>query len=339
MPGVVDGPGMSDADTDGDAARADPDLVTFGETMLRLSPPEGERIETARELEFRTAGAESNVAVAVARLGADAAWLSKLPDSPLGRRVLTDLRAHGVRPAVAWTDPGESRQGTYYLEFGGDPRGTDVVYDRAGAAVRTATPGDLDADLVRKARTVFTSGITPALSETLRETTASLLETATAETTTALDVNYRSKLWSPAEARETLADLFEHVDVLFCAERDAREVLDRSGNATTLATGLRGAYGFETVVLTRGEQGAVAATDGAVHECPAVETETLDPVGSGDAFVGGFLARRLRGGSVPEALEYGAATAALKRTLSGDLAVVTPGEVEDVIGGADGIDR
>jgi len=279
---------VTDTDTGGQL-----DLVTFGETMLRLSPPEGERIETARELDFRTAGAESNVAVAAARLGAEAAWLSKLPDSPLGRRVLVDIRSHGVRPAVAWADPGATRQGTYYLEFGGAPRGTDVVYDRADAAVTTATPGEFDLGLLRAAGTVFTSGITPALSATLRETTASLLETATtAGTTTALDVNYRSKLWTPAEARSTLADLFDHVDTLFCAERDAREVLDRSGDPVPLAAGLREAHGFETVVLTRGGEGAVAAAAAGVHERPAVETETLDPVGSGDdrfAFSGNLV--------------------------------------------------
>jgi len=330
MAGVADPASMTDA----------PALVTFGETMLRLSPVEGERIETARELAFRTAGAESNVAIAAARLGTDAAWLSKLPDSPLGRRVLTDLRAHGVRPAIAWADPADVRQGTYYLEFGGDPRGTNVVYDRSDAAVTTATPPDLDTGLVRSADTFFTSGITPALSATLEETTATLLRTAReAGTTTAFDVNYRSKLWSTAEARDVLVDLFDDVDVLFCAERDAREVLDQEGDVTALATGLRETHGFETVVLTRGGEGALAAVEDTVHDCPAVETETLDPVGSGDAFVGAFLARRLSGGSVPEALEYGAATAALKRTLSGDLAVVTPEEVEDVLAGAGGIDR
>jgi len=319
---------------------AAPDLVTFGETMIRLSPPEGERIETARELEFRTAGAESNVAVAAARLGADAVWCSKLPDSPLGRRVATDLRTHGVRPAVAWTD--EGRQGTYYLEFGGEPRGTNVVYDRADAAVTTARPADLDLEAVRGAEAFYTSGITPALSDRLHETTASVLETAReAGTTTVFDANYRSKLWSPGEAREVLEGLFERVDVLVVAERDARDVLAREGDPAGLATGLRDEFGFETVVLTRGGAGALAATgtgDGVV-ERGAVETETLDPVGSGDAFVGGYLARRLDGGGVGDALEYGAATAALKRTLAGDLAVVTPGEVERVLAGAGGIDR
>ncbi|ELZ88662.1 2-keto-3-deoxygluconate kinase [Haloferax sulfurifontis ATCC BAA-897] len=176
------------------------ELVTFGETMIRLSPPEGERIETAQSLEFRTAGAESNVAVAASRLGCSAAWLSKLPDSPLGRRVTTELRTHGVEPYVRWDD--DARQGAYYIEQGRSPRPTNVIYDRADAAVTTARPDELAVEAVEDAAVFYTSGITPALSETLRETTGELLQTATeAGTTTAFDLNYRSKLWSPSDAR------------------------------------------------------------------------------------------------------------------------------------------
>ena len=306
------------------------DLVTFGETMLRLSPPDHERIETTSTLELRAAGAESNVAIAAQRLGADAIWASKLPDSPLGRRVATELRSHGLDAAVAWSD--EGRQGTYYLEHGAAPRGTNVIYDRSDAAVTTTRPADLPLDAVRDASAFHTSGITPALSDTLESTVAEVLETAQAAgTTTAFDVNYRSKLWSPASARDTLTDLFPAVDVLVTAERDARDVLAREGSAADIARGLAADHGFETVVVTRGDVGALALHDDAVYERPAVETETVDPIGTGDAFVGAFLARRIEGDDVPTALEYGTATAALKRTIPGDVAVVTREEVEAVV--------
>jgi len=311
-------------------ARHMTDLVTFGETMLRLSPPRGERLETATDLEFRAAGAESNVAVAASRLGADATWTSKLPDSPLGRRVVAGLRRHGVATDVVWSE--EGRQGTYYLEHAGKPRGTNVVYDREGAAVTTAEFAEFPRSRIEAAEYVYTSGITPALSETLEATTADLLAAAgDAGATTAFDVNYRGKLWSPAEARETLEALFPDVDVLVTAERDAREVLDREGDAAGIAAGLAEEFGFETVVVTRGEDGALARHAGEIHEQGAFETDTLDPIGTGDAFVGAFLARRIAGDDVPTALEYGAATAALKRTIPGDVAVVTPEEVERVL--------
>ncbi|USZ69437.1 sugar kinase [Halorussus salilacus] len=306
------------------------DLVTFGETMLRLSPPQGERLETADDLELRAAGAESNVAVAAARLGAEAVWTSKLPDSPPGRRVVAGLRQHGVETDAVWAD--EGRQGTYYLEHGGRPRGTNVVYDREGAAVTTAEFEELPVSRVRDAEYFFTCGITPALSPTLESTTADLLAAATdAGTTTAFDVNYRSKLWSPGEARETLEGLFPDVDVLVTAERDARQVLAREGDPEAIAVGLADEFDFETVVVTCGAEGALARHGGETHEQAAFETDTLDPIGTGDAFVGGFLARRLAGDGISAALEYGAATAALKRTVAGDVAVVTPAEVERVL--------
>ncbi len=315
------------------------DLVTFGETLLRFSPSEQERLERATELEFRAAGAESNVAVNAGRLGAETAWLSKLPDSPLGRKVTATLRAQGTEPDVAYSEDG--RQGTYYLEPAGEPRGTNVVYDRANAAVTTATPDELATERVEAADYFYTSGITPALSETLAETTAALLERANgAGTTTALDVNYRAKLWEPEEAREVLETLFPDVDVLVVAARDARRVLAREGDAEGIARGLADEFGFETVVVTRGADGALALRGGDVHEQPAFESDTHDPVGTGDAFVGGFLARRIEGGSVPDALEWGAATAALKRTIPGDTALVTREEVENVLAGGTGeIDR
>jgi len=317
------------------------DVVTFGETMLRLSPPGHERIEQAGEFDVRAAGAESNVAVNAGRLGAETAWLSKLPDSPLGRKVAASLRAQGTTPEVVWSGDGETRQGLYFLEQGGEPRGTNVVYDRADAAVTTATADELATEFVERAGYFHTSGITPALSETLEATTADLLDLAQETGTTAtFDVNYRSKLWRPEEARETLEGLFPDVDVLFVAERDARDVLARDGDAEAISRGLADEFSFGTVVLTRGDEGALAVRNDDVYEQPTVETETHDPIGTGDAFVGGYLAARADGGSVADALEWGAATAALKRTVPGDVALVTREEVEAVLAENDsGIDR
>lgn len=306
------------------------DLVTFGETMLRLSPPGDEPIESTSEFEVHAAGSESNVAVAAQRLGADATWLSKLPDSPLGRRVVGELNQYGIDTEVVWSRRG--RQGTYYLENGGKPRGTTVVYDREDAAITTAEPAEFDASLINDAELFFTSGITPALSETLRETTLTMLKTArNAGTTTAMDVNYREKLWSPEEARETLTTLFPGIDVLVIAMREARDVLDYEGDPRQLAHHLGSQYDLETVVVTRGEHGALAWHDNVVHDQDAYEAETVNPVGSGDALTGAFLARRLAGDDVGRALEYGVATASLKRTLPGDVALVTESDVENLV--------
>lgn len=309
------------------------ELVTFGETMARLSPPQGQRLSRVDQFDVHVGGAESNVAVAAAALGVDTAWLSALPDTDLGERIVHALRGEGVDPQVTWTDTG--RVGTYYLEHGGSPRGDSVVYDRAGTPIRDATPADLPTAPIRTAEYVFTSGITPALSAQSAETTARLLDTATeSDVTTVFDLNYRSKLWGPAEARETLTDLFPAVDVLFVAERDARRVLDCAGESERIARHLVDRHDFETVVLTRGEAGALAAEDGVVEQ-PAFDTDTLDAVGSGDAFVGGFLATRLDGGSTGDALASGAAAGALQRTIEGDMAQFDADELAAVIEGAD----
>jgi 2-dehydro-3-deoxygluconokinase len=309
------------------------DLVTFGETMLRFSPPADERIETADEYTVRAAGAESNVAVTAQRLGLDATWTSKLPDSPVAQRVVGELRSHGVTVDVAWSDDG--RQGTFYLETGEQPRGNTVIYDRTDAAVTTATPAELPVASVENAAGFHTTGITPALSDTLSETTAALLAAAQeAGTTTSFDCNYRSKLWSPAEARETLTELLDDVDVFTVAERDARNVFEKSGESADIANELAETFDLEVTILTRGTDPALAVSAGDVYEQPTFESTDAHPVGTGDSFVGGFLSQYLDGHSLPDSLEYAAATAAFKRTVPGDIAVVSPEEVEAVIDGA-----
>ena len=310
-----------------------PTLATFGETMLRLSPPDGERLEGTDDLAVRVGGAESNVAATAARLGCATEWRSMLPDSPLARRVERGVREHGVEPVVT---RGEGRVGTYYFEPGGAPRGANVIYDRAGAAIRSATPDSLGVETLDH-DAVYTSGITPALSETLAETTATMLAAAgEAGAERVLDLNYRAKLWSPTTAAATLRPLFEDVDTLVVAARDAATVLDRDGDPEVVARDLATAHDFDTVVVTRGEDGALALDEDVVYERTGYPADTVDPVGTGDAFVGGFLATLLAGGGVADALDAGTATAALKRTLKGDVAAITPAEVRAVVD-ADGI--
>ncbi len=311
------------------------DLITFGETMLRLSPQSGERLESATALDFRTAGAESNVAIAAERLGAESTWISKLPDSPLGRRVRNEIRQHGVTPTISWST--KHRQGSYFIEQGSTPRETTVIYDRADAAVTTLTPSEIPVQEFKDARVLYTTGITPALSDTLFNTTLSLLKT---DTTVGFDLNYRSKLWSQSDAQSAYEKLLPHVDLLFAPERDVRSILQMDGSAETIVQTLHEMYDCEVVILTRGENGAIAYTGDKIHTQSAYDTETIDAIGTGDAFVGGYLAKYIANESVDLSLKYAAATAALKRTIQGDLAVITPAEVDKVIRSqAQAIDR
>lgn len=310
------------------------DLVTFGETMLRLSPPDEERLEVADQYDVDVAGAESNVAVAAQRLGVDSTWLSKLPNSPIGRKVAGELRSHGISVDVVWDDSPERRQGTYYLERGRPPRGSEAIYDRAHASVTSTTVDELSTAVLAEADCFHTTGITPALSETLATTTAELLQRAqSAGALTSFDVNFRSNLWAPPRAKAVLTDLFPAVDVLVVAERDARDVLDVEGDAESIARDLDAEYGFEVVVVTRGGEGALARTDGEAFTQPTYDASDAYPVGTGDAFVGGFLSQYLAGEPASVALDWGAGTAALKRSVPGDMATISSKEVREVLGG------
>ncbi|WP_248895563.1 sugar kinase [Haloplanus halobius] len=303
------------------------DLVTVGEATLRLSPPRGERIETAGTFDAHVGGPESNVAVATATLGLDAAWLSKLPDTALGRRVIGDLRRHGVRTGVVWTDTG--RVSTSFVDRGGPTDSTDVS-DREDAAITTTTPDDLPMGAVRDAKTLFVSGATPARSETLLETTETLLDVAgEADTTRAFDTRYDATGLAPATARELYDRLLDRVDVLIIDEADAQAVFDLDSDVVQAGHSLRTRYDCATVVITRRrwEQPTIGLQGEEIYEVPAFETALRDPAGVHDAFVGGFLSGRLRGDDVKEALTEGVATAALKRTIVGDTVVGSRADV------------
>ena len=312
------------------------DLVTFGETALRLSSPHGDRLETADGFAAETSGVESNVAAAAARLGLDTAWLSKLPSNPLGRRIVTELRGHGVRTGVVWSD--EGRVGIDFRERGVGPRRTNVVDDRCDSAASTMTVGELPRGVVRDAETCFTSGVTLSLSETAAETAAALFEVARdAGTTTALDLRYRPERWSPEAARERYEAFLPAVDVLFASDADVERTLDFDGEPVEAVHHLATTYDLRTVVLHREERGAVGLHAGEVHEQAAISVgaDSRDSAGASDAFVGGFLAESLDGGGLDDALAVGVTTADLTRTLDGEAAVLTREEVDRVAAAAD----
>uniref|UniRef100_UPI000B8327A9 sugar kinase n=1 Tax=Halopenitus persicus TaxID=1048396 RepID=UPI000B8327A9 len=339
------------------------DLVTFGEATVRLSPPRGDRLETAPALDVRVSGPESNAAVGAARLGVDAAWLSKLPDSALGRRVIAALRSHGVRTGVAWTDAAAGRVGTIYEDRGAGAHGTAAIDDRAGSAFTTVTPADLPNGVVESTDRVHTTGVTLGASDRARSTALDLLETAgEAGVRRSLALRHRDRLWDADRTDSTGRDgsagrdesssgtdsaarvyreALEHVETLFVSRGEARSVLSCEGDAVEIVHSLRTEFDLETVVLTRdgATTGAVAIDAGAVHEGPAADTPHRDPTGTDDAFVAGFLAERIADGSVPDALERGTATAVLTGRIDGGTAIITRKEVNGLIADPDALER
>ena len=309
------------------------DVLTFGETMLRLSPPGQRRLEQTETLEAWVAGSESNVAAALGVLGVSATWVSRLPDNPVGRKVAAALRARGIDVShVVWTPPDE-RVGLFYAEPAVPPRAAVVVYDRAHSAAAALAPADVPDALFDTHRHLHVSGITPALSASCAETVADAIRRAKARgRSVSLDVNYRAKLWSSEEAAVALTPLLRQVEVIFCGRDDAARLFGLLGSDEDRARELRTRFGVPVVALTTGREGAVGCDAEGCQSVPAIPMEaTVERLGSGDAFAAGFLAEYLSGASLERALRLGVAAAALKRTVLGDMLIATRSEVEAVL--------
>jgi 2-dehydro-3-deoxygluconokinase len=304
------------------------ELVTFGETALRLSPADGERFETAEDVRLRVSGTESNVAAAAESVGTDATWLSKLPDTALGHRVERTLHQHGVETEIAWGE--EGRQSLIFAERGASPRASRRYEDRSDCAAATVTPGELPMDRVQAADATFVAGSTLALSGDIVETAEAVMRAA-GDGLVAMDVDYRPDLTSPDEARETLHGVFDAVDALFLTEDEAETLFDRSGNPRQVAHAIASDHDFETVVITRSEFGALAWHDSVIHEQDGMETDTVDASGQHAAFVGGFLGRVVAGAGTDEALRYGVASATFCRTLPGPMTTASRAEVAELV--------
>lgn len=309
------------------------DVVTFGETMIRLSPPGQTRLEAAETLDCRVGGSESNTAIALARLGRRVAWWSKLAANPLGRRIEAQIARWGVDTShILWTETG--RVGIYFIEFGAPPRPHQVYYDRADSAASTLAPDEVDWTHLEGARHLHLTGITAALSATCATTVARAVQEARARgLTVSLDVNYRSRLWTPEQARETITPLLADVDILFCPTADAQTVFRLDGTPEQVARGLRTAYSLPTVIVTAGGEGAVAVQGDQALFADAIPSVEVDRVGAGDAFDAGVLHGFLDG-NLEKGLRYGVAMAALKRTMPGDELLTTREEIETVMNGA-----
>ena len=186
------------------------DVVTFGEAMIRLSPPHFERLEQANSLDVRVGGGELNVAVGVSRLGLRSTWVSRLPKNPLGKLMENRARQAGVDTSnLVWSADG--RMGLYFLEFGAAPRASSVLYDRANSAISAVKPGEIDWEKVfQGAKWFHTSGITPALSDSAAAVTLEALKAAKrAGATVSYDLNYRGKLWTPDKAQAVQEPMME----------------------------------------------------------------------------------------------------------------------------------
>ena len=320
------------------------DVVTFGEAMGRLSPPHFQRLEQTRSLDLSVGGAELNVAVGVTRFGMKSVWVSKLPKNALGYLIRNRAQEFGVDCShVVWSDQG--RAGLYFLELGASPRASSVLYDRAGSAISMIKPGEVDwAKVFTGAKHFHMSGITPALSASASEVTVEALKAAKkAGCTVSYDLNYRKKLWTPAEAKKIQEPMMADVDVLITTEEDTNIVFRiKEKDYEAVAEKLARTFKFKIVAITLREDvsvwknnwTAIAYHDGKIIRDRKYDVEIVDRVGAGDSFTAGFLYGWLQLKDVEKGVQYGNAFSALKHTIPGDFNWSTKEEVENQLKGA-----
>ena len=323
---------------------------------MRLNPEGYYRFIQADKFEVSYAGGEANVAVSLANYGDTAAFVTKLPENPLGCAARNELRRFGVgTDDIVWGGP---RLGIYFAEKGASQRASKVVYDRAGSSIALATRKDFDWKKILKGVSWFHfTGITPALGGELPAICLDALKYCKAhKITVSCDLNYRGKLWTKAEAGKCMAKLVPYVDVLIANEADAADVFGIVGKGSDVESGkldkagyvsvaeqLVKRFGCKKVAITL--RTSISAFDnlwaGMLYDAKTKKAcfsreypvHIVDRVGGGDSFGGGLIYALTAGKSTQGAIDFAVAASCLKHSIEQDFNLVTIPEVETLAAG------
>lgn len=335
-------------------------IVTFGEIMMRLSPPGFLRFSQASQFDVVYGGGESNVAVSLAQFGLPADFVTRLPDNDLGACALMELRKRGV--GTGHILRGGQRLGIYFLETGAVSRGSQVIYDRAHSSMAEIKPGMVDWEAVfRGAQWFHWTGITPAISQGAADAChEAVLKAREMGLTVSTDLNYRAKLWKygvPSEA--VMTELTSHCDIILGNEEDAdkhfgikpagldittqgehvkaeaflsvcRQMMEKFPRAKKVITTLRG-----SLSASHNTWAGVLYDGKTLYASREYQiTHIVDRVGGGDAFMGGLIYGLITWpGDDQKALDFAVAASCLKHTIVGDANLVSVAEVEKLMGG------
>ena len=333
-------------------------VVTFGEIMLRLSPPGFLRFTQARSFEVIYGGGEANVAASLAQFGMPVDYVTRLPKNDIGEACLQYLRQYGI--GTEKIVQGGDRLGIYYLENGAVQRGSKVIYDRANSSLATIQKGMLDWQAVfADADWFHWTGITPAVSQGAAEVCLEAVQIAKKMgLTVSCDLNYRKNLWKwGKKASEVMPELVSYCDVAIGNEEDAEKVFGIIAPEADVTAGKVEAAqyrfvcdelakrfpGLKTIAITlRGSLSASHNTWSGVLWKPGVFftaprydiTHIVDRVGGGDAFMGGLIyGLRTYSDDYQKALHFAVAASCLKHSIIGDFNQVSVAEVEGIMGG------
>lgn len=333
-------------------------VVTFGEIMLRLSPPGMIRFTQARSFEALYGGGESNVAVSLANFGIPAAYITRLPSNNIGDAALQYLRQYNVDTSHILR--GGHRIGIYFLENGAVMRGSQVIYDRDNSSFSTIKPGMVDwKTIFSDAQWFHWTGITPAISEGAAEAILEAVKLASQlKIKISCDLNYRAKLWQWGKnAGEVMRELTSYSDVIIGNEEDAEKVFGIKAPESDVIKGNVCADHYTNTCQQLAEQfpkakviaitlrGSLSAShntwsgilwnSGNIHEGPKFDiTHMVDRIGGGDSFVGGLIYGLLNFGTdYQRIINFAVAASALKHTIVGDFNLVSISEVEKLLNG------
>ena len=326
-------------------------VVTFGEIMLRLSPPGFERVFQSPVLSATFGGGEANVAVSLAHFGLDSYYVTRVPAHAIGDAVVRFLRAEGVRTDFVLR--GGERLGIYFAETGASQRASTVIYDRAHSAISDLAPGTVDwARVFDNAAWFHVTGITPALGPNAAGCTAEALAAArVAGAKISVDLNFRKTLWSESQAQATMRPLLQYVDVLVANEEDIQAVLGLDVEGTDVTAGrlnldayqrvarrVTDDFGPPLVAITLRESASASnngwsaalwdARNASFVRSQRYDVGVVDRIGSGDSFAAGLIHGLVSGRGPEAALRFAVAASALKQTIPGDVNRVTTEEVD-----------
>jgi 2-dehydro-3-deoxygluconokinase len=329
-------------------------VVTFGEIMLRLAPPDYERFVQASRFDAVYGGGEANVAFSLAQFGLRAYFVTKLPDNPIGQAALNELRKYGVLTEHILR--GGERLGIYFCEKGAAMRPSLVVYDRANSSISQSTTGEFDWDEIFKEADWFHfTGITPALGQNVAQVCLEACKAADRlNVPVSCDLNFRKNLWTSKEANDTMSQLMPYVDVAIANEEDAEKVFGIKAANTQVESGeldiesyqdvarqLINRFGFEKVAITLRE--SFSASDngwsGLLYDGdtfyygPQYKIHIVDRVGGGDSFCAGLIYSLLNGLSGQESINFAVAASAMKHTIIGDFNLISGDEVKKLVSG------
>jgi 2-dehydro-3-deoxygluconokinase len=331
-------------------------VVTFGEIMLRLSPPGFERFLQSPAFVATFGGGEANVAVSLAQFGLDSVYVTRIPTHAIGEAAVRALRTEGVRTEAILR--GGERIGIYYAEAGASQRGSAVIYDRARSAIAEMPPDAVDwASVMSGAAWFHTTGITPALGANAAEATERALQAARdAGARVSVDLNFRKKLWTEKRAQQVMGPLMKHVDLVIANEEDLQSVLGVHVPDTDVTAGQLNIDGFRQaaervtrdfgpplVAITLRE--SLSASDNGwsallwesstttLYRSQRYDVRLVDRIGGGDSFAGGLIYGLITGRSPHEALRFAVAASALKQSIPGDFNRVSVEEVDRLAAG------